>query len=34
MHIYRPFLIFRELYKAWIGTFRKDDYEDEWGLFL
>jgi hypothetical protein len=25
---------FRELFKAWLATFRKDDYEDEWGLFV
>ena len=25
---------FRELYKAWIGSFRKDEFEDEWGLFV
>lgn len=28
---------FREMFKEWVGTFEtleKDDYEDEWGLFL
>ncbi|MDI9363371.1 MAG: hypothetical protein QM541_00365 [Flavobacterium sp.] len=25
---------FRELFKQWVATFKKDDYEDEWGLFL
>jgi len=25
---------FRELFKAWIATFVKDEYEDEWGLFI
>jgi hypothetical protein len=25
---------FRALYKEWIATFRKDEYEDEWGLFV
>ena len=24
---------FRELFKDWVSTFRKDDIEDEWGLF-
>jgi hypothetical protein len=24
---------FRALFKAWVATFEKDDYEDEWGLF-
>ncbi|MFC4232338.1 hypothetical protein ACFOW1_10580 [Parasediminibacterium paludis] len=26
--------VFRELFKHWVATFKKDDYEDEWGLFL
>ncbi len=25
---------FRELFKAWVATFEKDDCEDEWGLFI
>lgn len=25
---------FRELFKTWVGTFEKDEYEDEWGLFI
>jgi len=25
---------FKELFKVWIGTFKKDEYEDEWGLFV
>ncbi len=25
---------FRGLYKEWIATFVKDEYEDEWGLFV
>jgi hypothetical protein len=25
---------FRELFKTWVGTFEKDEYEDEWGLFV
>ena len=25
---------FRELFKNWVATFKKDDFEDEWGLFL
>ena len=24
---------FRELFKIWVSTFEKDEYEDEWGLF-
>ena len=24
---------FRILFKTWVSTFRKDEYEDEWGLF-
>jgi hypothetical protein len=24
---------FRELFKHWVSTFQKDEYEDEWGLF-
>ena len=25
---------FRELFKIWVSTFQKDEYEDEWGLFI
>ncbi len=25
---------FRELFKQWVTTFKKDDCEDEWGLFV
>lgn len=25
---------FRELFKVWIGTFEKDEYTDDWGLFV
>jgi hypothetical protein len=25
---------FRLLFKNWVSTFQKDDYEDEWGLFI
>lgn len=25
---------FRELFKKWVSTFKKDEYEDEWGLFI
>lgn len=25
---------FRLLFKNWVNTFQKDDYEDEWGLFV
>lgn len=25
---------FRALYKQWIATFKKDEFEDEWGLFV
>lgn len=25
---------FRELFKAWVATFEKDRYEDDWGLFV
>ena len=25
---------FRELFKQWVASFEKDEYEDEWGLFL
>lgn len=24
---------FKELFRQWIATFRRDEYEDEWGLF-
>ncbi|MBX3241140.1 MAG: hypothetical protein KIT80_16655 [Chitinophagaceae bacterium] len=26
--------VFRELFKQWVATFRRDEYEDEWGLFV
>ncbi len=26
--------IFRELFKLWVSTFRRDEHEDEWGLFV
>ena len=26
--------IFRALFKTWVNTFEKDEYEDEWGLFV
>jgi flavorubredoxin len=25
---------FRELFRHWVSTFQKDEYEDEWGLFI
>lgn len=25
---------FRELFKTWVSTFQKDEFEDEWGLFV
>lgn len=25
---------FRQLFKIWVSTFQKDEYEDEWGLFI
>jgi hypothetical protein len=25
---------FQQLFKQWVATFEKDDYEDEWGLFV
>jgi hypothetical protein len=25
---------FRELFKVWVATFKKDEFEDEWGLFI
>jgi hypothetical protein len=25
---------FKSLFRDWVATFRKDDYEDEWGLFI
>ena len=24
---------FKELFRHWVGTFKRDDYEDDWGLF-
>lgn len=26
--------VFRNLFKEWVSTFVKDEYEDEWGLFV
>ena len=25
---------FRKLFKVWVSTFKKDEFEDEWGLFI
>ena len=25
---------FRDFFKTWVASFKKDDYEDEWGLFV
>ena len=25
---------FKELFKIWVNTFEKDEFEDEWGLFI
>ena len=25
---------FKDLFKIWVATFEKDEYEDEWGLFI
>ena len=25
---------FRELFRIWVASFQKDEYEDEWGLFI
>lgn len=25
---------FKELFKSWVNTFEKDEFEDEWGLFI
>ncbi len=25
---------FRELFKVWVSNFQRDEYEDEWGLFI
>ncbi len=25
---------FRELFKQWAASFKKDEFEDEWGLFI
>jgi len=25
---------FQQLFKEWVATFQKDEYEDEWGLFI
>ncbi len=32
--IEREMDIFRELFRAWVNTFVKDEHEDEWGLFV
>lgn len=32
--IQREMDIFRGLFKGWVNTFVKDEYEDEWGLFV
>lgn len=33
-HIIRQEIdIFRDLFKQWVASFEKDEYEDEWGLF-
>jgi len=26
--------VFRELFKKWVNTFEKDEYTDDWGLFI
>jgi hypothetical protein len=26
--------VFRELFIKWVNTFEKDEYTDEWGLFI
>lgn len=26
--------IFRQLFKTWVSTFKKDEFKDEWGLFI
>jgi hypothetical protein len=25
---------FKELFKSWVNTFEKDEFEDDWGLFV
>ncbi|MFN2457507.1 MAG: hypothetical protein ABR502_04840 [Chitinophagaceae bacterium] len=25
---------FRQLFRQWVNTFQKDEYKDEWGLFI
>jgi hypothetical protein len=25
---------FKELFREWVSTFRKDEFEDEWGLYI
>lgn len=32
--IEREMDIFQDLFKIWVSTFVKDEYEDEWGLFI
>lgn len=27
-------LVFRQLFKQWVATFQRDEFEDEWGLFV
>lgn len=34
MAIRREIEVFRELFKHWVCTFEKDEYKDEWGLFI
>ncbi|ANH81969.1 hypothetical protein A8C56_14210 [Niabella ginsenosidivorans] len=26
--------VFKELFKVWVGTFEKDEFTDDWGLFV
>lgn len=26
--------VFKELFRAWVDTFEKDEFEDDWGLFV
>jgi hypothetical protein len=34
MAIRKEIDVFRELFKHWVSTFEKDEYTDEWGLFI
>ena len=34
MAIRREIEVFRELFKHWVCTLEKDEYKDEWGLFI